>query len=42
MIEPPWKIVMSNKAMSVLLKAMYPNNSHIIESTLSPLNENVQ
>lgn len=41
MIEPPWKIIMSNKAMSVLLNTMYPNNPHLIQSSLAPLDENI-
>ncbi|KAL4466088.1 hypothetical protein ABPG74_004325 [Tetrahymena malaccensis] len=40
MIEPPWKIVMSNKAMSVLLYQMFPSNPHLITSSLEPLGEN--
>ncbi|KAL4485779.1 hypothetical protein ABPG72_012319 [Tetrahymena utriculariae] len=40
-IEPPWKIVMSNKAMSVLLYQMFPSNPHLIMSSLEPLGENV-
>lgn len=39
MIEPAWKIVMSNKAMSVLLKAMYPECQLLIESSLAPLSQ---
>ena len=36
MIEPAWKIIMSSKAMSVLLKAMYPNSPYLLESSLAP------
>ncbi|EAR87554.1 glutathionylspermidine synthase (macronuclear) [Tetrahymena thermophila SB210] len=40
MIEPPWKIVMSNKAISALLYQMFPSNPHLIKSSLEPLGEN--
>ena len=36
MLEPAWKIIMSNKAMSVLLKAMYPNSKLLIDTQLQP------
>ncbi|KAL4455315.1 hypothetical protein ABPG74_012467 [Tetrahymena malaccensis] len=37
MIEPPWKIIMSNKAMSVLLYSMFPENPHLAKASLEPI-----
>ncbi|EAR93848.1 glutathionylspermidine synthase (macronuclear) [Tetrahymena thermophila SB210] len=37
MIEPPWKIIMSNKAMSVLLYNMFPQNPHLAKASLEPI-----
>ncbi|EWS72865.1 glutathionylspermidine synthase family protein, putative (macronuclear) [Tetrahymena thermophila SB210] len=34
MIEPPWQIIMSNKSMSALLYQLFPENPHLIQTSL--------
>jgi glutathionylspermidine synthase len=30
LLEPPWKLIMSNKSLLALLWAMYPNHKYLI------------
>lgn len=35
--EPPWKMLLSNKAILVLLWELFPNNKYLLETSWSPL-----
>jgi glutathionylspermidine synthase len=36
-IEPPWKMILSNKALLVLLWELFPNHKYLLEASWSPL-----
>lgn len=35
--EPPWKMLLSNKAMLVILRRLFPDNPYILDASFDPL-----
>lgn len=38
--EPPWKVILSNKAILAVLWELFPDNQYLLEASLAPLNGN--
>ena len=36
-LEPPWKILLSNKAIMAVLWDMYPDSPYLLETSLAPI-----